>query len=168
MSVKHKNTIFIDVLNNCAYMEIYNRHHEVKAIVIIDIDDVEKVSKHHWCMNGKGYIMSNVGRLHHFILGFKWDGNQQNTVDHINRDKLDNRKSNLRVVDMTTQNRNRSIKPKIGKFITLSKNGKYKVSVYTKNKEFVYLGRYETLEEAIIIRDNFLKENEELCYQLQE
>lgn len=166
------NKIIIDVLNNCAFMEIYNRHHELKAITKIDIDDVEKVSKYHWSMNGKGYIFAKINgkytRLHHFILNFKWNGDQQNTIDHINRDQLDNRKCNLRVADMTTQNRNRSIKPKIAKFISLSDCGNYKVRVYTKKKEFIYLGSYKTLEDAIAIRDKFLKENEELCYQLQE
>lgn len=154
-------------------MEIYNRKHEFKCMAIIDIDDIEKVSKIHWSTNSKGYVFGKVDgrytRLHHYILNFKWDGNQQNTIDHINRNQLDNRKCNLRIANMTEQNRNRSIKPRFAKFISKSTDGeKYIVRIYTKNKEYVYLGRFDTLQEAIDIRNKFLKENENICYQLQE
>ena len=103
----------IVVYEDYATMEIYNRNHELKAVVKIDIDDVERVKQYHWCVNGSGYAMATINgkttRLHHFILDFVWDGNQQNTIDHINRDKLDNRKSNLRIADMKIQNKNRVI-----------------------------------------------------------
>lgn len=167
-----KNKITIDMLNNCAYMEIYNREHEVKCVAIIDIDDIEKISNIHWNTNSKGYIFGKVDgkmtRLHHFVLNFKWDGNQQNTIDHINRNILDNRKENLRICNMTEQNRNRNIGSKLGKFISLNDCGNYKVMIYTKNKEQIYLGTFKNLEEAIKIRNIFLKENDNLCYQLQE
>ena len=146
-------------------MEIYNRKHELKCMAIIDIDYVERISKIHWNTNSKGYIFGNINgkmiRLHHFILDFKWNGDQQYTIDHINRNKLDNRKCNLRIADMTTQNRNRSIQPKIKRFITMSESGKYKVMIYTKDKKQLYLGAYSTLEEAIKIRDNYIKENDD-------
>ena len=146
-------------------MEIYNRKHELKCMAIIDIDDVERVSKIHWNTNSKGYIFGKIDgkmtRLHHLILDFKWNGNQQYTIDHINRNKLDNRKCNLRIADMTTQNRNRSIQPKIKKFISMNNSGNYIVKIYTKDKKELYLGTYSTLEEAIKIRDNYIKENDE-------
>ena len=146
-------------------MEIYNRKHELKCMAVIDNDDIERVSKIHWNTNSKGYIFGNINgnmiRLHHFILDFKWNGDQQYTVDHINRNKLDNRKCNLRIADMTTQNRNRSIQPKIKRFITMSESGKYKVRIYTKDKKQLYLGSYSTLEEAIKIRDNYIRENDD-------
>lgn len=167
-----KNRIVIDVLNNCAYMDIYNRKHELKCVVIIDIDDVEKISKIHWNTNSKGYVFGKIDgrmiRLHHFILNFKWNDDQQNTIDHINRNPLDNRKENLRICNMTEQNRNRSVGSKLGKFISMNGCGNYQVRIYTKNKEEIYLGTFKTLEQAKKIRDKFLKENDNLCYQLQE
>lgn len=70
-------------------------------IAIIDDDDFINVSKYKWFFHSKGYACRNerVGKkknncfMHRFILGAK-NGEQ---VDHINRNKLDNRKVNLRI-----------------------------------------------------------------------
>lgn len=58
---------------------------------IVDKDDFEKFKYICWWQNGNGYARNNrIGYLHRAICPqFKW-------VDHINRDKLDNRKCNLR------------------------------------------------------------------------
>lgn len=73
--------------------------------VIIDDEDFKKVSKYKWRINDSGYVMRQSGnarikelrktiRLHRFIMNLK---NNSIFIDHINGNKLDNRKSNLRL-----------------------------------------------------------------------
>ena len=89
----------------------------------IDKDDFEKVQTRNWyiatggkyvgsyiCING----VSKILYLHNFIMNkltFEGRG-QKESVDHINRDGLDNRKSNLRIISQTLQNMNQNKKPR--------------------------------------------------------
>jgi hypothetical protein len=72
-------------------------------------------------------------------------------VDHINRNKLDNRRENLRIVDKETNQLNSPYarpNSKTGKRgITLTRSGKYRVRL-TFHKITYELGLYESLNEA--------------------
>ena len=64
---------------------------------IVDTEDINLVEQHYWSYHKKdGYITSpqNV-KLHRLLLGVE---DPTIIVDHINRNRLDNRKSNLRIV----------------------------------------------------------------------
>ncbi|MBY4730781.1 HNH endonuclease [Cupriavidus pauculus] len=76
-------------------------------------EDYERVSAHAWYVNEKGYVMRSETyatgkrrpvRLHRFILGVSHDDDV--LVDHENRDKLDNRRGNLRVCTPAQNNHN--------------------------------------------------------------
>ena len=69
-----------------------------------------------WYLHDTGYIASttrtadrNFYYLHQLIMDVHDEDNSdyEKTVDHINRDKLDNRQCNLRLVNMSVQNSNR-------------------------------------------------------------
>ena len=79
----------------------------------IDADMVEKVSKEYWHFHSEGYIISNPRnrpkqRLHRFVLGIAPTDNTV-IVDHINRNRIDCRSQNLRVVTAQQNSMNRSI-----------------------------------------------------------
>lgn len=77
-------------------------------IAIIDNEDFEKVSKFKWNYATVGYATNKKFYLHHLIIGKPKKGF---VVDHINQNKLDNRKCNLRFVTHS-QNHANQIKQK--------------------------------------------------------
>jgi len=96
---------------------IFTKGHPI--LYKIDKDDLEKVKSRNWfaCSN---YIGSNITiggvrkilYLHNFIMNnivFPGRG-AKSSIDHINRDGLDNRKENLRLVTQTQQNLNQKKK----------------------------------------------------------
>ena len=63
---------------------------------IVDEDDYKYLSKYSWCVTNEGYAKSSLGLyMHRMVLGV---GTKQYVVDHINHNKLDNRRLNLRAV----------------------------------------------------------------------
>jgi len=85
---------------------------------IVDNADYELVSKYTWCAskqrNGRHYAITNLpsksGKhvmiyMHRLILGLKTGDGK--ITDHINRNSLNNRRRNLRIVSASDSNRNR-------------------------------------------------------------
>ena len=81
--------------------------------VLIDDDILEEVSKRTWHMLDTGYAATNRShkwtdpgpkkhgklRMHHMVIGFPPEGAE---VEHLNGNKLDNRRENLAFVDHWT------------------------------------------------------------------
>lgn len=80
---------------------------------MVDEEDRERLAIHRWHLHSDGYAMRSEGPrkarrtvyMHREVLGLAASDPRQ--VDHINRDKLNNRKANLRVIDRAVQQQNR-------------------------------------------------------------
>lgn len=74
---------------------------------VVDADDWDKVSGVGWCLNPYGYAVGRVDgklvSLHSHLFG-RVAGRQ---TDHVDRDKLNNRRTNLRTATKTENQRNR-------------------------------------------------------------
>lgn len=74
-------------------------------------------------------------------------------IDHINRNRLDNRRCNLRYASMRVNAINASTNNSVGRVgVYRSKSGRYysRISFYGKK---LNLGTYDTFDEAVIARE---------------
>lgn len=82
---------------------------------VIDDDDFEKISKFKWHLNN-GYAQAKKGKAHYYMHRIIAKTPSNMICDHINRNKLDNRKENLRNVTAKENSKNLSpykLKPKV-------------------------------------------------------
>lgn len=100
--------------DNYAIMIIEKKNHGTFN-VLIDKEDIEKINICKWYVDyspkfNNRYVVRNTkyGFLHRFILDLKsYSGNDM--IDHIDRNTLNNRKSNLRIVTNSINQKNRGL-----------------------------------------------------------
>lgn len=128
-----------------------------KQPFIIDCEDYENIKEYCWSENKDGYIISRdkaTGRnifLHRKIIKSK------GMIDHINRNKKDNRKINLRIVTPQQNCMNRGLQSnnKSGvSGIYYDKNRKRWVAHLTLNGK-KHFKRFKTMNEAITCRKQY-------------
>lgn len=73
---------------------------------LIDIDDYQRVSAHTWHRSGESYAETCINGKLIFLHRFITNCPHGMYIDHINRDRSDNRKSNLRFATIKENNRN--------------------------------------------------------------
>ena len=127
--------------------------------VKIDNDDLEKCSKLTWQYaknKDSKYIQTRIKgkmiKLHRYIMNMN---NSNLVVDHINRNPLDNRKSNLRICSYKENSFNKSIRvdntsgiPGVSFHKT---NKKWRAKIKYNNLT-IHLGYFEDINEALINR----------------
>lgn len=144
-----------EIVKYDGYAEIvlYNRKCIEVARALVELADVERCSKFKWCLTNTGYVSSHIGKkqilLHKFIMPCE----KPLVVDHINRNKLDCRKSNLRIVTQAENTLNRDLgnmgikKTSFGNWIA-----------YASVKGYPYsLGTFSSREEALDAKLDFNK-----------
>lgn len=129
---------------------------------LVDASDFPLVSEHTWFKGKRGYPVMKTSRksaggmktitLHRFLL----KPNDGFDVDHISGNKMDNRRSNLRICthqqNMFNQKiRNTNTSGYYG--VSCMKScGRYEAYIHHNGKK-IYLGLYATAEEAAKVRD---------------
>lgn len=121
--------------------------------VFFDDEDSEAVLRHKWFMTPQGYACTKLPRqpgrrpsisMHRLLLG----NPAGLVVDHINRNRADNRRSNLRVCTRSENNRNRPTrKGKTSAYRGVSKRGSKWQVVIRVDGRIKFLG-YHASEEA--------------------
>ena len=144
----------IVLYDDYAEIILYDINNEECARTIIDLDDVNKVKDIKWCMIGNGYVGNShnksIGFLHRFLM----DCPEDMVVDHWNHNKLDNRKSNLRICTNKENAHNQSKRddnPSGYKGVYIDKNG-YHAQICIDNNR-TYIGTFQTAEIAAMAYD---------------
>jgi hypothetical protein len=130
-----------------------NRSGVIVEYALVDEDDFEKVNKYKWHLSN-GYACGTIEKkkilLHHFV--FK-KPTEANVIDHINQDKLNDEKLNLREASISENNHNKKKNTTIetsSKFkgVSWNKNAKKWKSQCSNEKKEIYLGAFDSEEEA--------------------
>lgn len=154
-----------------------------------DIEDYDKIKDYCWNINPKGYVVCanniNGKKTTSYITRMIFDGlpsHNEIQVDHINHNKFDNRKCNLRICTPSQNCMNKSLRSDN----TTSASGVYWykprnqwVAKICANKENIHLGYFNEFEDAVKARkeaeekyfgwysyDNSMKTNNVICESL--
>lgn len=130
--------------------------------VEIDTENLPHIKQYNWNLNTSGYAIrtdrSNNKKktvyMHREIMGSIPDGM---IVDHINRNKLDNRRENLRICTTIQNAHNRkvpsnSITSKYKGVFYYGKDNLWSATITYNNKK-MHLGRYEKETDAALAYD---------------
>lgn len=136
-------------------------NHGKDDYVILDDEDYEYLKEWKWHIDDHGYARRTASmrddsgkrhyrviRMHREILGIIGDDTKQLCVDHINGNRLDNRKENLRIVTYSENGSNRHVIKSSTGILRVSKTGDRFLAQMTVNKKQVYLGTYHTADDA--------------------
>lgn len=118
---------------------------------LVDDEDFERVSKYNWSLNKQsGYIVSYQGRKTFFLHNEVLNVPAGSGIDHVNRHVWDNRKSNLRLVNQSTNQQNKIQRNNTTGFkgVSIDKSSCRFQAKIGRNHKTIYLGSFETPEEA--------------------
>ena len=121
------------------------------VVVKVDDDDYDRVAEHKWYIHTKGYAQAFIdGRMtlmHRFIMSPP----KSLQIDHIDRDKTNNQRFNLRVVTKAVNAQN--IPPKANNtsgYVGVSRNGVYWQSSIYKDGKRQFIGNFKDKESAAV------------------
>lgn len=109
-TIFHPNPFIVE--GDICRIILFNRQGKQTGVVIIDTEDYNKCKKHKWYLGKRGYPTSRINRklicLHKYLF-------PTNNTDHKDRDKMNNRKSNLRKCNQFQNAMNKSPRKKTSK-----------------------------------------------------
>ena len=134
-----------EIIDDYVRVYMYDKEGNECGYTLIDLEDLDKVRGHKIGMYHDYARISLDGKrmfLHKYLVPY-------DMIDHINRDKLDNRKSNLRPTNKSGNAIN--IDRGIYTGVRQAPSGRYQAMICVNYKS-IYLGTFDTKEEALYNR----------------
>lgn len=132
-------------------IEVYGRWNNFKGVVLVDSDVYAEIKSSSVSITSHGYAKTSLkgnGKpgqyLHRFIMG----NPEGKVVDHINGNRLDNRKVNLRVCEQRENSWNRH--NFLAKYKGVHENEYSWIAQITADGIMHHIGSFETQEEAAL------------------
>lgn len=143
--------------------EIIIRHKYQRFTALVDDEDYPDLKRFRWHLSNNGYVYRSVGftdedsgrvsmkiSMHrHIVFEKLWRAKKTEEIDHINGNKLDNRRCNLRIVSRSQNAQNkgpRKDSPTGFKGVTIQ--GKKFLSQIHSEKKNYRLGLFDSAENA--------------------
>ena len=76
------------------------------------LEDWELVTRHSWCVDPRGYLAATYNKKHTVLHRLIMNAPKGYVTDHINGDKLDNRRENLRICTQHQNTMNNKVSKK--------------------------------------------------------
>lgn len=126
---------------------------------IVDAADYEMLREHRWSHDGNGYAVTGkkgggTTKMHRMLLGEP----EHQVVDHINRNRRDNRRHNLRAITPMQNAWNRTPIESLSGFKGVAlRNGKW-IATIQCDREHHYIGSFEEPELAALAYNDMARE----------
>lgn len=144
----------VQIVDGVALIPLWARGGKLAGSAKVDAQDAVLVSKNRWSVVKSGYAVARISGgefiyMHRLIIPKV----SNEVVDHINGDKLDNRRVNLRVCAQHENMKNVAIKKNNSSgYPGVSKVGSgWRARIVHDRKEYS-LGRFSTFEQAVAAR----------------
>jgi len=152
-TVMDRNEIIITV--DHAEIILYNAQQKEIARALIDLEDVERVKLHKWRLRKDNYVEGTKNQIAILLHRLIMNAPKDITVDHIEHNKLDNRKHMLRLCTLADNNKNNELssrnKSGINGVFFEKKTKKWRATLTVDYKK-KYVGSSYDLNEAIQMR----------------
>jgi hypothetical protein len=124
-----------------------------------DPEDHELISQYTWNLHSQGYAVTTINGkrvlMHRLILGIIEHPDIE--VDHIFHNKLDNRRSMIRICTRSENRRNSRKLTGVSKFKGVYRDGKYWHTQIMRDQKVINLGRYNSERTAGLVYDREAK-----------
>jgi hypothetical protein len=149
-----------DIVIHDTYAELflYNIMGEYVTKTEIDLDVVHIIKEKKWhFVSSTGYVTSKENNSTIYLQDYIFSHDDDFTVDHIDRNKLNNKRSNFRLVTASQNRMNKKLQSNNTSGVSGvswdKRYSKWRVRVKVKSKE-IQIGTYITIEEAVQQRVN--------------
>lgn len=147
LSEKNKKLNLYKVLEEC----VVGKYSNCDDVFVFDLQDFELIKRYTWFKNPCGYPEANIDGKHmrmHQLLGFT-------KHDHINRNKSDNRRENLRPASYSENKYNSPIRSDNNSGVIgvgwVKETSNWRARIQYEGSA-IYLGRFDNKEDAIRAR----------------
>ena len=135
------------------------------AVALVDDEDFEMLNRHKWYQHSTGYAVreKRIGPIRHIFWLHRQVFPTKSEIDHIDGNRLNNQKANLRGCTHRQNMANRWKNKEPGltsrfKGVSWAADKRKWLASTSKNSKTIYLGRYDREEDAARAHDNFARQ----------
>lgn len=140
----------IEVDGGVAKIPLHGLRGVFKGWALVDITDVPRVQEISWTIDPRGYVVGRPAGSKSSVTMHRWLEPAFAMVDHRNRDRLDNRRANLRECTQAENSRNTVLavnNTSGAKGVTPTPSGAWRARIWVDRKE-LHIGTFPTRESA--------------------